>query len=95
MYVHNYYTYILLTTIHIYFLQTVVLSMSLSPSTGLLATVDLSGVVCIWELPSCNLKKSWSSEDMVRFSCMCLELSLATPIYSCCIYVVCMVYSYY
>ena len=55
-----------------------VLSMSLSPSDKLLATVDVSGIVYIWELPSCNLKKSWSAHDLVRcmhvcvYACACM-----------------------
>ena len=37
--------------------------MSLSPSGTLLATVAVSGKVCVWELPSFKLSSSWSVDE--------------------------------
>jgi len=42
--------------------------MSLSPSGSLLATIDVSGRLCLWEVPSFRLKRAWDIEDQVHSS---------------------------
>ena len=46
-------------------LQDVVFAMSLSPSGSLLATIDVSGRLCLWEVPSLRLRKAWEIGDQV------------------------------
>ncbi|XP_019855101.1 PREDICTED: neuroblastoma-amplified sequence-like [Amphimedon queenslandica] len=41
-----------------------VYSVSLSPSGSLLATLSLSGSICLWDLPSCRLKSKWLPEEL-------------------------------
>ncbi|XP_019855102.1 PREDICTED: neuroblastoma-amplified sequence-like [Amphimedon queenslandica] len=41
-----------------------VYSVSLSPSGSLLATLSLSGSICLWDLPSCRLKSTWLPEEL-------------------------------
>ena len=39
--------------------------MSVSPDGSLLATIDVSGRLCLWEIPSFRLRREWRVEEMV------------------------------
>ena len=40
-------------------------SMSVSPGGNQLATIEVSGRLSVWELPSFRLKKSWTLQEQV------------------------------
>lgn len=42
-----------------------VFQMSISPSGALLATIDVSGRLSLWDLPSFRLKREWSPQELV------------------------------
>ena len=37
----------------------------MSPDGSLLATIDVSGRLCLWEIPSFRLRREWRVEEMV------------------------------
>lgn len=39
--------------------------MVISPNEASLASLSLSGQLCIWDLPSCHLKSKWLPEELV------------------------------
>ena len=39
--------------------------MSTSPSGNLLASIDMSGNLSMWELPSFRLKRKWTPQELV------------------------------
>ena len=49
--------------------------MAVSPNEASLASLSLSGQLCIWDLPSCHLKSKWLPEELVsntNYFCMCI-----------------------
>lgn len=42
--------------------------MAISPNEAALATLSLSGQLCIWDLPSCHLRSKWLPEELVSNS---------------------------
>ena len=53
-----------------------VLHMSVSPSGSMLASIDASGSLSLWELPSFRLKRKWTPQELVShmdvFICACM-----------------------
>ena len=45
--------------------QSLVLQMSMSPSGSLLASIDVSGNLTLWDLPSFRLKRKWTPQELV------------------------------
>ncbi len=46
--------------------QSMIFDMSLSPSGALLAAIDVSGNLSLWEVPAFRRKEFWHSKQLVR-----------------------------
>ena len=47
--------------------QHCMIQMSLSPSGSLLAAVDLSGQLSMWDVPSLKMRKVWGPQDQCQW----------------------------
>ena len=53
-----------------HFPQSMVFQMSINPSGSVLASVDVSGNLSLWDLPSFRLKRKWTPQDLVSVVCI-------------------------
>ena len=49
--------------------------MSVSPSGSMLASIDVSGNLSLWEIPSFRLKRRWTPQELVSdYTCIIFSL---------------------
>ena len=60
--------------------QELVLAMSISPGRSLLATVEVSGRLSLWDVPSFRLRRAWNCEEQVST----WLINLTQLLHSCC-----------
>lgn len=48
------------------YLQAWVFALSVSPSGKMLASLNISGQLCLWDLPSLRLRQQWLPDQLVR-----------------------------